>query len=63
MRRKPTLELAELAPLADALRTEIAAAKAAAASAVEHACRAGDLLIQAKQASPLGGGAEWNFTR
>lgn len=50
---------AQLTTLADAIRTELADAKAAAASAVEHACRAGELVIQAKEACPHGEWGKW----
>jgi hypothetical protein len=47
------------ATLADAIRTELAAAKDAAASAVDHACRAGELLIQAKESCSHGEWGAW----
>ena len=45
--------------LAAAIKDEITAAKAAASSAVEHAQRAGELLIQAKQACRHGEWGAW----
>ena len=42
-----------------AIRAELAAAKNAARSAIEHARRAGELLLEAKQVIPHGGWGRW----